>query len=69
MYRTAVFPAGIAGDRDSVEHRCTRHAAMIDPPATTGARANARNARARAKGAVTLSPAGVKGAVEWDCCQ
>jgi hypothetical protein len=49
LYRSDAFPAGVAGDRDRVEHLFTRYAAMVDPLATAGAKANARNARAKAK--------------------
>lgn len=49
LYRADAFPAGVAGDRDRVEHLFTRYAAMVDPLATAGAKANARNARAKVK--------------------
>ncbi len=49
LYRSDAFAAGVAGDRDRVEHLFTRYAAMVDPLATAGAKANARNARAKAK--------------------
>ncbi|GGE19148.1 hypothetical protein GCM10011529_27090 [Polymorphobacter glacialis] len=45
LYRAEPFTS----DRDRVEHLFTRYAALVDPLATTGARANTRIARARAK--------------------
>jgi hypothetical protein len=48
-YRADAFPAGVARNRDQVEHLSTRYAAMVDPLATAGTKANARNALAKAK--------------------
>ncbi len=49
LYRAEGFAAGVGGDRDRVEHLFTRYAAMINPLATAGAKANSRNARAKAR--------------------
>nr|WP_310523276.1 DNA methyltransferase [Polymorphobacter sp.] len=49
LYRAEPFAVGQSGDRDRVEHLFTRYAAMVDPLATAGAKANARNARAKTK--------------------
>jgi hypothetical protein len=49
LCRADAFPAGVAGRCDRVEHLFTRNAAMVDPLATAGAKANARNARAKAR--------------------
>ena len=49
LYRADAFPPGVAGDRDRVEHLFTRYAAMVDPLATAGVKANVRNARAKAR--------------------
>lgn len=49
LYRAEGFAAGVAGDRDRVEHLFTRYAAMVDPLATAGAKANARVARAKTR--------------------
>ena len=45
LYRAEPFASGLAGDRDRVEHLFGRYAALVDPLATAGVRANARTAR------------------------
>lgn len=49
LYRAEAFATGLAGDRDRVEHLFTRYAAMTQPLATAGAKANARVARAKTR--------------------